>query len=189
MGLDVSPLSLDIPRAKYIPIDADGIKVLSMASVLPRGKALIWEGARRQNVVKEFIHAADWTDTEILLADLPPGVGDETLSMVQYFAPDAAVVVTTPHSFALEDYLRCVDMLDFWRVPVAKTVVNMAYFDLVCPHKRCRKKVHRIQVFKDTNEKREDNAYEVPFDPLISSSNKVDLMPLAKELISRMVVA
>ena len=160
-----------------------------MASVLPRGKALIWEGARRQGIVKEFIHAADWTDTELLLADLPPGVGDETLSMVQYFAPDAAVVVTTPHSFALEDYLRILDMLTFWHVPVAKTVVNMAYFDLRCPHKRCKQRVHRIQVFKDIEQKREDNIYEVPFDPLISSSNKVDLAPLAKELLSRMVVA
>lgn len=181
-------LKLDITKAKYIPIEHDGIKILSMANLLPQGKALLWEGIRRRGIVKEFIHAADWTGLDILLADLPPGCGDETLGMMEYFVPDGVIIVTTPHSLAYEDYLRAIDMLKLNNTSVIKTVVNMAYFDLKCPHKNCREKKHRISVFKD-NDHSWENSFEVPFDPLISASNKVDLKELAKLIIEKMVVA
>lgn len=181
-------MKVNVAGVKWIPIEDSGLKIVSMASIIENGKAFLWAGDKRKDIVKEFAESTDWSDVDILVLDLPPGTDESTTGMIEHFKPDGAVIVTNPHPLAYEDYLRVVDLLELYRVPILKVVVNMAYFKPRCPHKGCKYKYHRYEIFGDgkTNFKK---AYEIPLDPEIAKTNRVDLSDLAKEILSRLVIA
>ena len=192
-------VGIDAQRVKYVPIDKNGIKVLSMASVMPKDSALMIAGSDSNEkaytqtaIAKEFIYNVDWGPLDILLIDMPPGTNDSTLNIIKYMKPDGVVIVTTPHSFAYADYLRVVNMLELYEIRVFKVIVNMAYALLPCPHSEvCSEQdhLHQYDIFNDGGKFKYENAYEVPLEIESAQNHRVNLSEVAEEILQRFVVA
>lgn len=88
-------------------------------------------------VINQFLADVVWGGLEYLIADLPPGTGDEILSIAQQMKPDYAVIVTTPQEVSVLDAERAINMAKELRIPVIGVVENMSGF--VCPH--CGKEI------------------------------------------------
>ncbi len=116
------------------PGSADGMKVASMALVLPsRDSAVVWRGPKKMAAIKQLIEGVRWGDLDFLIIDLPPGTSDEPLSVLQLI-PDltGAIVVTTPQEVSLLDSRKAVSMIKAMNLDVLGIVENMS--GLVCPH-------------------------------------------------------
>lgn len=116
---------------KLLPIEAHGIKVMSIGFMIPPEKALIWRGPLIMKAVRQLLHEVAWAPLDVLILDLPPGTGDVQISMTQEVPIAGAVVVTTPQDVALLDAVKGVDMFQQTKAPVLGIVENMSYF--ICP--------------------------------------------------------
>jgi len=116
---------------QLIPVEAHGIRFLSLGHLVSPGHALAWRGPMATGALAKLVEA-DWGDTEILVVDLPPGTGDVQLSLIQKSRPDGAVVVSTPQDLSLIDARRAVDLFNKTSVPVIGLIENMATY--ACPH-------------------------------------------------------
>jgi len=116
---------------QLIPVEAHGIKFLSLGQLVSPGHALAWRGPMATGALARLVEA-DWGDAELLLVDLPPGTGDVQLSLIQRSRPAGAVIVSTPQDLALIDARRAVDLFNKTSVPVLGLIENMATY--VCPH-------------------------------------------------------
>jgi len=116
------------------PASAGGIKAVSMALLLEsQDSAVVWRGPMKMAALKQFISEVNWGDLDFLLVDLPPGTGDEPISVVQIIPDlDGAVIVTTPQEVALLDSRKAINMFRMMNVPVLGIVENMS--GLLCPH-------------------------------------------------------
>jgi ATP-binding protein involved in chromosome partitioning len=126
--------SADKPTAedeRLIPVEAHGIKFLSLGHLVSPGHALAWRGPMATGALAKLIEA-DWGEAEILLVDLPPGTGDVQLSLIQRSRPAGAVIVSTPQDLSLIDARRAVDLFNKMSVPVLGIIENMAAY--ACPH-------------------------------------------------------
>lgn len=117
---------------KIIPFEKYGVKIISMASMIKNGQALIWRGPMRSKVINQFLADVEWGELDYLVADLPPGTGDEILTIAQQMKPDYAVIVTTPQEVSIIDAERAINMAKQLNIPYIGVVENMA--GLVCPH-------------------------------------------------------
>lgn len=115
------------------------LKVLSMSFLLEHsGQAVIWRGPLKMGVIRQFLSDFSWGDLDYLIVDLPPGTGDEPLSIAQLIPGlEGAIVVTTPQKVALLDGSKCVDFTRQLKVPVLGIIENMS--GLICPH--CGKEI------------------------------------------------
>ncbi|MEF2278630.1 Mrp/NBP35 family ATP-binding protein [Deinococcus sp. YIM 134068] len=113
---------------KMLPIEAHGVRFLSMANLSPAGQALVWRGPMLHSAIQQFLKDADWGELDYLIVDLPPGTGDVQLSLTQTAQVTGAVLVTTPQDVALIDAARALDMFRKASVPVLGVVENMSYF-------------------------------------------------------------
>jgi ATP-binding protein involved in chromosome partitioning len=116
---------------KLLPVEAHGIRFLSLGQLVSPGHALAWRGPMATGALANLIDA-DWGDAELLLVDLPPGTGDVQLSLIQRSRPAGAIIVSTPQDLSLIDARRAVDLFNKTSVPVLGIVENMAAY--VCPH-------------------------------------------------------
>ena len=116
---------------QLIPVEAHGIKLLSVGQLVAEGTALAWRGPMASGALNQLIEA-DWGDCELILVDLPPGTGDVQLSLIQKSRPDGAVIVSTPQDLSLIDAMRAIDLFRKMDVPVLGIIENMAGY--VCPH-------------------------------------------------------
>jgi ATP-binding protein involved in chromosome partitioning len=128
LGSDAKPTAAD---DRLIPVEAHGLKFLSLGQLVSPGHALAWRGPMATGALARLIEA-DWGDAEVLVVDLPPGTGDVQLSLIQKSRPDGAVVVSTPQDLSLIDAARAIDLFRKMDVPVLGIVENMAGY--VCPH-------------------------------------------------------
>jgi len=117
---------------KIIPFEKYGAKMISMASMIKNGQPLIWRGPMRSKVINQFLADVDWGELDYLVADLPPGTGDEILTIAQKMKPDYAVIVTTPQEVSVIDAERAINMAKQLQIPLIGVVENMSGF--VCPH-------------------------------------------------------
>ncbi|MEA3500307.1 MAG: Mrp/NBP35 family ATP-binding protein [Candidatus Marinimicrobia bacterium] len=133
--------SKDQPYAKdkktIYPIGKNGLKLISMAPLIPKDQAVIWRGPLRSGVITQFLSDVVWEKLDILLSDLPPGTGDEILTVVQTVKPQIAIIVTTPQEVSLQDCRRAISMAKKLNVPKIGVIENMA--GLICPH--CGEKI------------------------------------------------
>ncbi|MEW6420929.1 MAG: Mrp/NBP35 family ATP-binding protein [Deinococcota bacterium] len=113
---------------KMQPLEAHGVRFLSMANLAPAGQALVWRGPMLHSAIGQFLKDAAWGDLDYLIVDLPPGTGDVQLSLTQTVHVTGAVLVTTPQDVALIDAARALDMFRKASVPVLGVVENMSYF-------------------------------------------------------------
>jgi ATP-binding protein involved in chromosome partitioning len=116
---------------RLIPVEAHGIKFLSLGQLVSPGHALAWRGPMATGALTKLIEA-DWGDCEVLIVDLPPGTGDVQLSVIQRARPAGAVIVSTPQDLSLIDARRAIDLFNKTSVPVLGIIENMATY--VCPH-------------------------------------------------------
>lgn len=115
---------------RLIPVEAHGIRFLSLGQLVSPGHALAWRGPMATGALANLIEA-DWGDVEFLLVDLPPGTGDVQLSLIQRSRPAGAVIVSTPQDLALIDARRAIDLFNKTSVPVLGIIENMAVY--ACP--------------------------------------------------------
>ena len=128
LGTDAKPAAAD---DRLIPVEAHGLKFLSLGQLVSPGHALAWRGPMATGALARLIDA-DWGDADVLVVDLPPGTGDVQLSLIQKSRPDGAVVVSTPQDLSLIDAARAIDLFRKMDVPVLGIVENMAGY--ICPH-------------------------------------------------------
>lgn len=116
---------------KLVPVEAHGLRFLSLGQLVSPGHALAWRGPMATGALNNLIEA-EWGDAEYLVVDLPPGTGDVQLSLVQKSRPAGAVIVSTPQDLSLIDARRAVDLFNKTSVPILGIVENMATY--TCPH-------------------------------------------------------
>ncbi len=141
------------------PVRVTGnLAVISMAFLLPeRSTPVIWRGPMKMGAIRQFLEDVDWGDLDYLVVDLPPGTGDEALTIAQ-LAPNiaGAVIVTTPQEVAILDSSKAVEFVKKLDIRVLGIVENMSGF--VCPH--CKKE---IDIFGKGGGEREAKELGVPF--------------------------
>jgi ATP-binding protein involved in chromosome partitioning len=113
-----------------LPVEAHGIKVLSIGFLVDEQQAVVWRGPMASSALRQFVGDCDWGDLDYLVLDLPPGTGDIHLTLVQTVPVTGAVMVTTPQEVALADARKGVAMFAMPNigVPVLGIVENMAWF-------------------------------------------------------------
>jgi ATP-binding protein involved in chromosome partitioning len=130
LGISAQPKVLADNRIE--PLEAHGLKVISVGFLNPGDKPLIWRGPMLHSIIKQFLGSVQWGQLEYLVVDLPPGTGDVALSLIQTVPLTGAIVVSTPSDVALQDARKAIEMFRQMKVDVVGMVENMSYF--VCPH-------------------------------------------------------
>jgi ATP-binding protein involved in chromosome partitioning len=114
---------------KIIPLEAHGIKVMSIGFLIEKEQPAIWRGPIVMKIITQFLRDVQWGQLDYFLVDMPPGTGDAQLSLVQATPVHGAVIVTTPQQVAVGDALRGVKMFERVGVPVLGIVENMSWFE------------------------------------------------------------
>ena len=141
---------------KLIPIEAYGVKLMSMALLQPGDKPMIVRGPILHGLVKQFLSDVKWGELDYLIVDMPPGTGDVQLSLAQLVPVQGAVLVTTPQDVSVADVRRALRMFETVAIPVLGIVENMSYF--LAPDTGIR-----YDIFGEGGGEKLANAYHVPF--------------------------
>lgn len=135
--LDLEGKRMDTtPEGRFVPVAAGPLDVVSVGFVLDApDTAVILRGPMKIGLIRQFVAQVEWGKPDALVVDVPPGTGDEPLTMCQLLRGDpgaSAVIVTTPQRVSEEDVSKSVDFCNKLPMPVAGLVENMSGF--VCPH-------------------------------------------------------
>ncbi len=126
---------LHVLEEKLIPVTGPpSMKLMSMAFLLPdKDSPVMWRGPVKMGAIKQFIEDVNWGYLDYLVVDMPPGTGDEALSIVQLMPKaDGMIIVTTPQDVALLDSRKSLRFGAETRIPIIGIIENMSGF--VCPH-------------------------------------------------------
>jgi ATP-binding protein involved in chromosome partitioning len=115
-----------------IPVQAFGMKCMSIGFLVPEDQAMIWRGPMVMGALQQLLGQTDWGDLDVMVVDMPPGTGDVQLTMSQKVRLAGAVIVSTPQDIALLDARRGVAMFGKVGVRILGVVENMSFFQ--CPH-------------------------------------------------------
>ncbi len=129
LGLKDSPLGT--PDGKILPLEAFGVKVMSMGLLIEEDRPVIWRGAMLNKALQQFLKDVAWGDLDVLFIDLPPGTGDVQLTLIQNAQVDGAVIVSTPQDVAFLDAKKAIGMFNTVKVPIVGVIENMSSF--LCP--------------------------------------------------------
>src|SRR5215210_3594013 len=154
--LGVSQARPEVEGNKLIPIEAYGVRLMSMAVLQPGDKPMIVRGPILHGLVKQFLSDVLWGELDYLIVDMPPGTGDVQLSLAQLVPVQGAVLVTTPQEVAVMDVRRALRMFETVQVPVLGIVENMSYF--VAPDTGMR-----YNIFGEGGGEKLAETYGVPF--------------------------
>lgn len=114
-----------------IPIEAYGIKMISVGFLVDDSQPVIWRGPMVSQLLRQFLYQVDWAPLDYLIIDMPPGTGDIALTLAQSLQNvglTGAVTVTTPQQVATIDVLKSMEMFKKVNVPLLGVIENMAYF-------------------------------------------------------------
>jgi len=190
---DDKPISTD---AGINPISfSPKLKVMSMGFLLPdKDSPVIWRGPLKMAAIKQLIGDVNWENLDYLIVDIPPGTGDEPLSIAQLIPNcDGAIVVTTPQDVALISVRKSINFVKKMNMPVIGIIENMSGFK--CPH--CGKS---IDIFKTGGGFKTSKDFKVPFlgkvpldaeivktgdsgEPLVSKDKKSDTSKAFIEIV------
>ncbi|MCB2009512.1 MAG: iron-sulfur cluster carrier protein ApbC [Geminicoccaceae bacterium] len=137
-GVSGRPTSPDGQRLK--PMEAHGVKIMSMGFLVEEDAPMIWRGPMVQSALQQMLGDVEWGELDVLVVDMPPGTGDAQLTMAQRVPLAGAVIVSTPQDIALLDARKAINMFRRVDVPILGIVENMSYF--CCPN--CG---HRAEIF------------------------------------------
>ncbi|MGH9529039.1 MAG: Mrp/NBP35 family ATP-binding protein [Terriglobales bacterium] len=154
LGINAQPKVLGDNRIE--PLEAHGLKVISVGFLNPGDKPLIWRGPMLHSIIKQFLGSVMWGELEYLIVDLPPGTGDVALSLIQTVPLTGAIVVSTPSDVSLQDARKAIEMFHQMKVDIVGMVENMSYF--TCPH--CH---HEIDIFSRGGAEKTAAQFDVSF--------------------------
>jgi ATP-binding protein involved in chromosome partitioning len=129
LGIEHPPKSVG---SRMIPIDAAGLRFMSMGLLVKSDQPLIWRGPMAHRALQQCLFDVDWGELDYLIVDLPPGTGDVHLTLAQQVPLTGAVIVSTPQDVGLRISLKTLRMFQQTRVPILGIVENMSYY--ICPH-------------------------------------------------------
>ena len=124
LGTNEQPRAVD--ERTIIPVEAYGLKMISMGLLNPGDKPLVWRGPMLHSVIQQFLRSTQWGELDYLIVDLPPGTGDVQLTLIQSVSVSGAVVVTTPSIVALADVRKAIEMFRQVNVEILGVVENMS---------------------------------------------------------------
>jgi ATP-binding protein involved in chromosome partitioning len=127
-GINETPRLVD---GRIEPIEAAGVKILSMGLLVPPREAIVWRGPMLHKALTQFVRDTIWGDLDYLVVDMPPGTGNVAISLSQLLNVTGAVVVCTPQDVALLDATKAVSMFHNVKIPMLGMVENMSFF--LCP--------------------------------------------------------
>src|SRR3989454_6774503 len=140
---------------RIIPVEAHGIKMMSIGLLVAEREALVWRGPMIHSFIQQMLKDVSWGPLDYLVFDMPPGTGDAQLSLSQVIPLSGVVMVTTPQDVALLDVRKAVAMFQRLNVPIIGVVENMSVF--ACPH--CGE---RTAIFGEAGGQRIADEYGVP---------------------------
>jgi ATP-binding protein involved in chromosome partitioning len=145
---------------KIIPLEAYGLKVMSIGFMMDASAPLIWRGPMIQSALLQLVRDVQWGTADdpldILVIDMPPGTGDAQLTLVQKVAVSGAIIVSTPQDIALIDARKGLEMFRKTDIPILGIVENMSLY--VCPN--CG---HEAHIFGHGGAKAEAEKLGCPF--------------------------
>ncbi len=147
-----------IENKKLVPVRvSENIKLISIAFMLPdKDSPVIWRGPMKSGVIRQFIGDVDWGELDYLVVDLPPGTGDESLSIAQMMPGSYALIVSTPQEIALLSVRKSINFAKMLKMQIVGIVENMSGF--ICPH--CGEKT---DLFKSGRVKSVAEEFKIPF--------------------------
>ncbi len=122
MGIHDKPRGSD---GKLFPIEAHGIKTMSVGYMIEDGQPVMWRGPMLHRALEQFLQDVEWGDLDYLIVDMPPGTGDAQLSLSQLVPLTGMVVVTMPQEVSLTDVRRAIGMAQQVKTDVLGVVENM----------------------------------------------------------------
>ncbi|KAI1123546.1 P-loop containing nucleoside triphosphate hydrolase protein [Nemania abortiva] len=117
---------------QLLPLSNYGVKTMSIGYLVGEDAPVVWRGLMVMKALQQLLHEVEWGGLDILVLDLPPGTGDTQLSVTQQIVLDGSVIVTTPHTLAVKDAIKGINMFKKVSVPLLGLVQNMSLF--CCPH-------------------------------------------------------
>lgn len=139
-----------------LPLEAHGLKVMSMGFLLGADQSVVWRGPMLMSALQQMLRQVVWGELDALIVDLPPGTGDVQLTLTQKADVTGAIVVSTPQDLALLDARKAIDMFRKLDTPILGIIENMASF--CCPH--CGQET---AIFGLGGAKREAEKLAIPF--------------------------
>ena len=118
-----------ISGQKLIPVNAHGLKLMSIGFIVDPKEAMTWRGPMLNGALIQFMRDVEWGDVDYMILDLPPGTGDVQLTIAQNLKVSGAVLVSTPQDVALADVKRGKAMFDRVDIPTLGVIENMAWFE------------------------------------------------------------
>ncbi len=158
LGMKGAQLEASAEGGIIAPMSPAGIKVASMDFLLPtQDSPVIWRGPLKMSAIRQLLSEVEWGDLDYLLIDLPPGTGDEALTVLQLLQDmDGVVIVTMPNEVSGQVVEKSVTFAKQLKAPVIGLIENMSY--LICPH--CG---DRIDLFGEGIAKKVAKSMGVPF--------------------------
>ena len=119
-------------QRRLIPLEAFGIRAMSMGFLVPGDTPMVWRGPMVTSALQQMLRSVRWGKLDVLVIDFPPGTGDAHLTLAQTVPITGVAIVSTPQDVALIDARKGVKMFEKVAVPVLGIIENMSYF--LCPH-------------------------------------------------------
>lgn len=145
---------------KIIPLDARGVKVMSIGFMIEKEAPLVWRGPMAQSALYQMLRDVEWGTKEdpldVLIVDMPPGTGDVQLTLAQKVPVAGAVIVSTPQDIALIDARKAIAMFQKVNVPILGLIENMSLY-------KCENCGHEAHIFGHGGAKEEAERLGAPF--------------------------
>ena len=159
------------PEGEILPIETDdGVKIVSIDFLLDEAQPVVWRGPLKTAAIRQFLAEVAWGELDLLLIDLPPGTGDEALSILQYISDiDGVLLITIPSEVSQIVVKKAVTFARKLNAPILGIIENMS--GLICP--KCGA---RIEVFSEGGGEKIAKEFSLPFlgriplDPKISEA-------------------
>jgi ATP-binding protein involved in chromosome partitioning len=131
-GLSGKPLASDAQGKRMKPMSRYGVEVASIGFLVEEDTPMIWRGPMVMSALTQLLREVEWSPTDVMIIDMPPGTGDAQLTLAQQTPLSGAVIVSTPQDLALIDARKGLNMFRKVNVPVLGIIENMSYF--TCTH-------------------------------------------------------
>ncbi len=155
-GLTGKPQAADAAGKKIKPMSRFGVELMSIGFLVAEDTPMIWRGPMVMSAITQLLREVAWSETDIMIVDMPPGTGDAQLTLAQQTPLSGAVIVSTPQDLALIDARKGLAMFRKVSVPVIGIIENMSYFI-------CTKCGERHEIFGHGGARQEAERLGVPF--------------------------
>ena len=122
-GINEKPEIID---QKFIPLEARGIKLMSVGFLVHNDAPIAWRGPMASKMLYKMLSTTNWGSLDYLIIDMPPGTGDVHLSILENYHIDGVVIVTTPQQISIADVDRAMALYCKFEVPILAIIENMS---------------------------------------------------------------